>query len=780
MVLDTRSKNFKYSWFTKLLCIVLACVCAVSAVLSFIPLFYRWIITDGEMNITEKITVYDTTSFVNYVRSDINVMIGLARKNEFEARYQQEKKACVESMVAQFKAEKEELYKQAYDYGDYVEVYDYVTVNLTYESPALGTIVYSFGLSLNPETVADSVANQFESEYRSSFIGHFNAAQLDLLKNVRYYAETKDGTVISNVDSKDSVINEAFKEYVHIVDGNITCSENIKNSAFMATTPANYFSSSAEVYYSINPNFVGNDKFSKLQNTVNLTNNMDYTAKITTLIVSVVGMILFLALSVALAGHKGGELKLSFIDKVPCDLHLALSVFADFWVGFAAVGLAFLRHEQVLWEYEADFWLEEIVAHQKLFIIILSAVVTVFVLILAELLTSFARRIKTKSTIFKHTLIFYIIVAVLKLLRFIGRQIAKLFRKIKGWFRVIIFRPQKLNKGVAILTVVGTFANIVALLLCGFLLCISIYDATEFAFFLLCLVILAVLAADAYALYRVFRYMRSLDSIIVSAENHEPFDMKLNEVPESLRPLVKAYDDTNSELQKAIIRAVKDERTKTELITNVSHDLKTPLTSVINYIDLMKQCDITDEKALEYMGVIDEKSIKLKRLIEDLIEASKVSSGNVTVNKTKLNLNELVTQAIVEETAELEKQGLKLVFDEPEQKVIVNADGTKIYRVIENLLSNVSKYSAPNSRVYARVYSEGGYGYFELKNISNEQLNISAEELTERFVRGDASRNRDGNGLGLSIAKDLCLLNDGELIISIDGDLFKATVKIPK
>lgn len=780
MVLDTRSKNFKYSWFTKLLCIALACVCAVSAVLSFIPLFYRWIITDGEMNITEKITVYDTTSFVNYVRSDIDVMIGLARKNEFEDRYQQEKKACVESMVSQFKAEKEEQGKHVYDYGDYVEVYDYYTVNLTYESPALGTIVYSFDLSLNPETVEETVTYQFESEYRSAFIGHFNAAQLDLLKNVRYYAETKDGTVISNVDSKDSVINEAFNEYVHIVDGNITCSENIKNSAFMATTPANYFSSSAEVYYSINPNFVGNDKFSKLQNTVNLTNNMDYTAKITTLIVSVVGMILFLALSVVLAGHKGGELKLSFIDKVPCDLHLALSVFADFWVGFAAVGLAFLRHEQVLWEYEADFWLEEIVAHQKLFIIILSAIVAVFVLILAELLTSFARRIKTKSAIFKHTLIFYIIVAVLKLLRFIGRQIAKLFRKIKGWFKVIVFRPQKLNRGVAILTVVGTFANVVALLLCGFLLCISIYDATEFAFFLVCLVILAVLTADAYALYRVFRYMRSLDSIIVSAENHEPFDMKLNEVPESLRPLVKAYDDTNSELQKAIIRAVKDERTKTELITNVSHDLKTPLTSVINYIDLMKQCDITDEKALEYMGVIDEKSIKLKRLIEDLIEASKVSSGNVTVNKTKLNLNELVTQAIVEETAELEKQGLKLVFDEPEQKVIVNADGTKIYRVIENLLSNVSKYSAPNSRVYARVYSVGGYGYFELKNISNEQLNISAEELTERFVRGDASRNRDGNGLGLSIAKDLCVLNDGELIISIDGDLFKATVKIPK
>ncbi len=235
-----------------------------------------------------------------------------------------------------------------------------------------------------------------------------------------------------------------------------------------------------------------------------------------------------------------------------------------------------------------------------------------------------------------------------------------------------------------------------------------------------------------------------------------------------------------SELQKAVIKAVRDERTKTELITNVSHDLKTPLTSVINYIDLLKQCDISDEKALEYMGVIDEKSIKLKRLIEDLIEASKVSGGNITLNKTKLNLNELATQAIVEEGSELEKRGLKLIFNESEQKVIVTADGTKIYRVLENLLSNACKYSAPDSRVYASVYSDGGYGYFEIKNISGEPLNISAEELTERFVRGDASRNRDGNGLGLSIAKDLCRLNDGELIITIDGDLFKAVVKLPK
>ena len=208
--------------------------------------------------------------------------------------------------------------------------------------------------------------------------------------------------------------------------------------------------------------------------------------------------------------------------------------------------------------------------------------------------------------------------------------------------------------------------------------------------------------------------------------------------------------------------------------------MKTPLTSVINYIDLLQKCDIENADAKKYMAVIAEKSNKLKRLIEDLIEASKVSSGNVTINKTMLNLNELAAQAVVEETADIEKNNLQVIFEESADKHIVYADGTKIYRVFENLLSNARKYSAPGSRVYARVYSDSDFGYFEIKNISREQLNISAEELTERFVRGDQSRSQDGNGLGLSIAKELCRLNNGELIISIDGDLFKATVKIPK
>lgn len=795
MVLDTRLKKFKYSWFSKLICIVLSCVCAVSCILSFMPMFYRFIITNGSLEMKEDITVYDTTPFVNYIRQDISRIIELSMVNQNIARFEAEKKKCVDSIMAQFNREQaiwkanggkiEKFYEDEWsEGGGYTQIEEYSGKTFYYQSDVLGRLDFWLSFLQSSEQAAKQVESDFTTGCYTSFVGHIDEQSLKELRNVRYYAVAKDGTVISNVDSKESVVNEVFSEYVFVENGNTVFSENIGRSEAAAVVPSYYFQTSTNVYYSINPTFTGNDKFLTLSNMVKATNDLDYVALAAIFIASFIGLVSCLFITISLAGHKGEELKLSFIDKIPCDLHLALSAFADFWVGFAAVGLAYLRHEQLLWSYESDFFVEEIVTNPELFMLVMSTIASVFVLILAELLTSFARRIKTKSPIFRYTLIFFIIAAAFKLLRFICKGIADFFRKVssgvKKWVRTIIFKPQKLNRGVALLVTGCVAANIFGFIICCWSTFMGGWYNDEAWVLLTLFVLILMLVLDAYALYRLFKYMRSLDTIVDKADKHEPFDMNPNEIPESLMPLVRAFDETNSELQRAVIKAVKDERTKTELITNVSHDLKTPLTSVINYIDLLKQCDITDEKALGYMSVIDEKSIRLKRLIEDLIEASKVSSGNVAINKTKLNLNELVTQAIVEEASELEKNDLSLIFDEPEQKVIVTADGTKIYRVIENLLSNVCKYSAPHSRVYARVYSQSDSGYFEIKNISNEPLNISAEELTERFVRGDASRNRDGNGLGLSIAKDLCNLNDGELTISIDGDLFKATVKLPK
>ena len=239
-------------------------------------------------------------------------------------------------------------------------------------------------------------------------------------------------------------------------------------------------------------------------------------------------------------------------------------------------------------------------------------------------------------------------------------------------------------------------------------------------------------------------------------------------------------NDVQGGLEQALQEQMKSERLKTELITNVSHDLKTPITSIITYTDLLSKCPQSDEKAKEYMAVLTEKSTKLARLVEDLIEASKLSSGNITLHPMVLDLGELTAQAIGEYQKEFEENRLQLVLDPDLPRVQAFADGSKTYRVLENLLQNAKKYSAADSRVYVRVYKQGDFGVFEIKNISAEPLNISPQELTQRFVRGDASRTKEGNGLGLSIAQELCSAQQGKLELLIDGDLFKARVYLPQ
>ena len=249
----------------------------------------------------------------------------------------------------------------------------------------------------------------------------------------------------------------------------------------------------------------------------------------------------------------------------------------------------------------------------------------------------------------------------------------------------------------------------------------------------------------------------------------------------SLPVLVDLADTVNTigtGLEKAVAQSVKSERLKAELITNVSHDLKTPLTSIISYIDLLKGEEIHNEVAKEYIGILDERSNRLKQLVEDLVEASKAVTGNVEAKLAPFRLDELVLQAVGEYTDRLEAQGLQLVITQV-QVAEVMGDSRHVWRIVENLLSNVSKYAMPHTRAYMEVLNQGDYGTFIIKNISKEALNIEPEELTERFVRGDASRTTEGSGLGLAIAQSLIDLQAGRMIISIDGDLFKVEVKIP-
>lgn len=226
-------------------------------------------------------------------------------------------------------------------------------------------------------------------------------------------------------------------------------------------------------------------------------------------------------------------------------------------------------------------------------------------------------------------------------------------------------------------------------------------------------------------------------------------------------------------------KQLRSERMKTELITNVSHDIKTPLTSIINFVDLLEKPH-TPREEQEYLAVLSRQSQSLKKLIEDLMDLSKASTGNMTVNLTTIDAVEAAQQALGEYAHKLAQAQLTPVFRAPETPLPITADGRLIWRVLSNLLGNAVKYAAPNTRLYLEVCQQAKYVTISIRNISREELTVTAEELLERFVQGDASRNTEGSGLGLNIAKSLMEVQHGQLELTLDGDLFKVTLFFPK
>ncbi len=247
-----------------------------------------------------------------------------------------------------------------------------------------------------------------------------------------------------------------------------------------------------------------------------------------------------------------------------------------------------------------------------------------------------------------------------------------------------------------------------------------------------------------------------------------------------LKAHAEQLNDLGSAINSAVEERMKSERMKAELITNVSHDLKTPLTSIINYVDLLKKEDIQGENVQQYIEVLDRKSQRLKKLTEDLVEASKASTGALAVNREKLGVVQLVTQALGEYSEKFSNAGLTVVPDLPADEHYVSADGRHFWRILDNLMGNCVKYALSGTRVYLSVVSWDGRVVLSMKNISASPLNIPPEQLMERFVRGDESRTTEGSGLGLSIARSLTELQGGTFRLDVDGDLFKATVTFPE
>jgi len=237
-----------------------------------------------------------------------------------------------------------------------------------------------------------------------------------------------------------------------------------------------------------------------------------------------------------------------------------------------------------------------------------------------------------------------------------------------------------------------------------------------------------------------------------------------------------AVNSIGDSVKKAVDLSMKNEKMKADLITNVSHDLKTPLTSIINYVDLLKREDIDNDKAIEYITILDEKSQRLKQMTDDLVEASKISSGNVVLNMEKLNVKELILQATGEFSDRFLEKNLNFNGTGPDEAVYINADSRSIYRVVENLFINIYKYALPGTRVYLDIATVNDEAVITIKNISANPITVSTEDLTERFIRGDESRTSEGSGLGLSIAKSLTEAMGGRFVLSLDGDLFKVTL----
>ena len=296
--------------------------------------------------------------------------------------------------------------------------------------------------------------------------------------------------------------------------------------------------------------------------------------------------------------------------------------------------------------------------------------------------------------------------------------------------------------------------------------------------FFVLLFILARLFSIAVIVYLFWGYSRLRDGAAALASGKQSGPISEAYLTPDFRMFANDLNNVGESIQFAVEERMKSERLKTQLITNVSHDIKTPLTSIINYVDLLQKNEATEEEKEEYLEVLAHQSDRLKKLIQDLIDASKASSGAMEVELSDINLNTFIKQVTGEYQDKLDAAGLSIVSREKKNDINVSADSNLLWRVLDNLFVNILKYAMPGTRVYTDITEENGTVTLSISNISKAELGISGDELMERFVRGDASRNTEGSGLGLSIAQSLTQLMGGDLIISVDGDMFKAVLKL--
>ena len=505
----------------------------------------------------------------------------------------------------------------------------------------------------------------------------------------------------------------------------------------------NYYTTNIEdfiIYTSYNENFMDASKQMLVCKSIEMLRPYENSFYILMPICTALTVLILLYLIVSI-GHKKGTkgIATSDFDKIPLEI--------IGFIGICIIGLVFILLAQEIDTTEFE--------------LIISLLFTVYFTIFIVgiiIFDTIIKRIKSR-TFWKTTLVGKIVIILLKPIH----KFEKFMEEVRGTSK---YFSNAITKFIVFVCVEVFLAFIVFILF---------NSSDPFIFLLLEFILVA------------FFIQRMVKSIV----NYDKIEKKLKEMYEGdnqtqldknqflpvFNQSITYLNDISNGLENAIQDRMKSERLKTELITNVSHDIKTPLTSIINYVDLIKQENIQNEKVKEYIEILDNKSQRLKKLIEDLVEASKVSTGNVKLNLEKINIVELINQAVGEFEDKFESKGLDIVINSNENEIFIFADSRYMYRIIENLFSNISKYALQNSRVYIDIQKVDDKVYIKMKNISKDKLNIPAEELMQRFVRGDKSRTTEGSGLGISIAQNLTEIQNGKFNLIIDGDLFKTELE---
>ena len=556
----------------------------------------------------------------------------------------------------------------------------------------------------------------------------------------KYYKDKNIFYEITYLESDEVVTNYKGQEYIATTDSEYyTYEDYIVKQDENGTHWNTIEHHTADIKVYIAKDMTKSDIFSVASSLVDSGYRLRY-AVIFIAIISLASFVFLICFLYASAGHTSdGKIKCNFLDKIPFDV---LTVIIT---GLAILSIIFIMESSY-----QDFSV-------AVTFITLIASIDYFIALIYTM--SFATRIKT-GTLIKNNVLYYVFT-------FLGKRLKKFF----SWLKYLYSNASLLKKtwiiALGLFVLIAVFTSLVNGV-------VHHWAKTEF--------IILMLVVTAFLLALLFYFAVVLQKIKLGGERIAKGDLQYKIDTKYMycdfKKFAESLNNINDGLQEAINEKMKSEHFKTELITNVSHDIKTPLTSIINYVDLIKKEEIENEKLVEYIDVLDRQSARLKKLVEDLVEASKASSGNLTVNLAACNITVLLNQALGEFSEKLENANLTPIVKTDDDGIAVLADGRHLWRVFDNLLSNICKYSLEGTRIYIDVKTEKDAVYVTFRNISKYQLNISSDELLERFVRGDKSRHTEGHGLGLSIARSLMELQGGNLDISVDGDLFKATVKI--